>query len=552
VFSERVTRHRGFLASLLVAVAACGALMIAPALDAHSPWISFETIATTFAPGKGESFNWSQTYGPLDWPRTGTTVLDVQAKFPSYWKAEDLDQFDGRGWESAPVGYYGEDPLAGVSSQSLALWGQSLTVTLRGVSTPEVIGAGTIAAQPSLATGAVQIGNAPGTYLSSPPLRPPDSYRVSVYTPEPSDAEMATAGAAYPFEVAPDLQMDVPVRAPADFPVGAQLPPQQVEFAPYGSAQPLIGFAGEDGTQALAVLQRSPYRRMYLLARRLEAGTGTPYDYLVAVMNFLAHGYTYFESTTATQYPLLTFLFGSKLGYCQQFAGTMALMLRMGGVPARVATGFATGSYDSTDRQYVVSDIDAHAWVEAFFPGYGWVKFDPTPTSAPARGGRVPATSLPTKGGLPQVAKPNPRQAARAGGAATSGRHHRRHGSSFPWPALMLAIVVALALAAIVAGLRRARRHRATEELLEELERAFARCGRPLQDGVTLTSLEHRFGEGGDAAGYVRALRNARYASGGERPTAAQRRAIRTELRAGLGVLGAIRAWLALPPGGLH
>ncbi len=69
----------------------------------------------------------------------------------------------------------------------------------------------------------------------------------------------------------------------------------------------------------------------------------------------------------------------------------MALLLRMGGLPARVASGFTAGVYEPVSRQWVVSDIDAHAWVEVWFPQYGWVRFDPTPAVAPARGGQSSA-----------------------------------------------------------------------------------------------------------------------------------------------------------------
>ena len=49
------------------------------------------------------------------------------------------------------------------------------------------------------------------------------------------------------------------------------------------------------------------------------------------------------------------------------------------GVPARVASGFSPGTFDEERREYVVRDLDAHSWVEVFFPGYGWIPFDPTP-----------------------------------------------------------------------------------------------------------------------------------------------------------------------------
>ena len=119
------------------------------------------------------------------------------------------------------------------------------------------------------------------------------------------------------------------------------------------------------------------------------------------------------ESHPLTSPTLDTFLFGNKLGYCQQFSGAMALLLRMGGVPARVASGFAPGSYDRKRKEYVVRDLDAHSWVEAYFPGYGWVPFDPTPAIAPARsqasndvgaeriGPATPPTRVDTGAGLP-------------------------------------------------------------------------------------------------------------------------------------------------------
>ncbi|HEY2310128.1 MAG TPA: transglutaminase-like domain-containing protein, partial [Gaiellaceae bacterium] len=68
-------------------------------------------------------------------------------------------------------------------------------------------------------------------------------------------------------------------------------------------------------------------------------------------------------------------------GYCQYFAGAMALMLRYLGIPARVAVGFAGGTYDSRQHVWNVTDREAHAWVEVWFKGYGWVPFDPTPAA---------------------------------------------------------------------------------------------------------------------------------------------------------------------------
>lgn len=84
--------------------------------------------------------------------------------------------------------------------------------------------------------------------------------------------------------------------------------------------------------------------------------------------------------------------------------------------------------------------------------------------------------------------------------------------------------------------------------MLMELERALARSGRPVTADVTLSALEERFRYSSGAAGYVRALRMARFAGHGGRPTATQRRALRRQLRSSAGIVGVLRALWALPP----
>ena len=104
-------------------------------------------------------------------------------------------------------------------------------------------------------------------------------------------------------------------------------------------------------------------------------------------------------------------------------------------------------------------------------------------------------------------------------------------------------------LLALGLGVRYAlRRPAGPEAFLTELERAFARCGRPLKPGVTLAGLERRLADFPEAAEYVHTLRAARYGGGSALPTREQRRALRRRLRAGLGPLGWARALFALPP----
>ena len=109
-----------------------------------------------------------------------------------------------------------------------------------------------------------------------------------------------------------------------------------------------------------------------------------------------------------------------------------------------------------------------------------------------------------------------------------------------------------LAAAALALWWRRRRRDRSplvpADRALAELVTAMRRAGRPVPPGVTLIELERRLGRSRDGAGYLAALRAARYGPATSGPTLDQRRAFRRELAAGLGWRGRLRAWWALPP----
>ena len=72
------------------------------------------------------------------------------------------------------------------------------------------------------------------------------------------------------------------------------------------------------------------------------------------------------------------FLFTSRQGYCNYYASAMAVMLRLEGIPARVVSGYARGEYVADTAAYEIRESDSHTWVEAFFPSYGWIQFEPT------------------------------------------------------------------------------------------------------------------------------------------------------------------------------
>ncbi|WP_158843045.1 transglutaminase TgpA family protein [Saccharothrix deserti] len=120
------------------------------------------------------------------------------------------------------------------------------------------------------------------------------------------------------------------------------------------------------------------------LAQRIVAGQTNQFDRATALYRYFTDGTQGFEYTTTTGGDtsvdaLEDFVFNGKRGYCEQYASAMAIMARSLGMPARVALGFTAG-YATGDFQTITTQ-DAHAWVEIYFPGYGWTTFDPTPLS---------------------------------------------------------------------------------------------------------------------------------------------------------------------------
>ena len=84
------------------------------------------------------------------------------------------------------------------------------------------------------------------------------------------------------------------------------------------------------------------------------------------------------------------FLFGNRVGFCEQISTSLAVMLRSLGIPAREAVGYVPGGYDPITDLYQVHADDAHAWVQVWFPGYGWQSFDPTAVVPPEHPARAP------------------------------------------------------------------------------------------------------------------------------------------------------------------
>ena len=123
-------------------------------------------------------------------------------------------------------------------------------------------------------------------------------------------------------------------------------------------------------------------QRVNDLAARVVGGVHTPYDKASAVEDYLRSNYPYNLRVDPPPFNadgVDHFLFTLREGYSEYFGSTMAVMLRTVGVPARLAVGYTTGDEIGEEDLFSVTDSHSHAWVEVYFPDFGWIPFEPTP-----------------------------------------------------------------------------------------------------------------------------------------------------------------------------
>jgi len=539
---EKLRLRDASAAAAVAAAAAAGAMIAAPALDGRDPWFDYESWAVETAAAKSVTFSWNHDYSPLDWPRDGRELLRIKARAPAYWKARDLALFDGRGWRQDPR-QRGADASAQLPEDMgiVARSRQRIEVSVRNLRSDSFVTAG-------IATG---IDGEVGYPIGGGVFNAPDglgrgaSYSADVYTPNPSERQLREATSTdYKDWMRAYVAIYVaPPGAGGDATPGPGMP-YRVTWPLWGEqgAPEAERFGAFEGP-AERVLEAGDMARVWELAQRLRRESATPYEYIRRVEALLATGYTYSERPPRASATLAGFLFDSKIGFCQQFSGAEALLLRMGGIPARVATGFTSGSFDDRQREFVVRDLDAHSWVEAWFPAYGWVTRDPTPAAAPPRSqageSAGDASSAPTAG-APGFA--GDRQSSSPTGSAPA----QDEGGS----RVELTLLGVLAFVLLIAGALYERRRRRqlpppAQRPLAEFERALRRARFRGDPGMTLSRIERELSGWPGAVGYVRALREQRYSGRPAAPTAEQRRGLRAALARDAGVL---RSWWALPP----
>lgn len=490
------------------------------------------------------SYVWDANYGGIEFPKKKTTVLRIFGpKRGLYWRATTLDQFDSDRWLESLIplstglatGKLPNDPLLPARSLNRRTWVKQ-EVEVVALDERRIIAA----AQP-VALEARELGgvfrSSGGIVQVSGGLPQGRRYSVWSYAPRPQAAELADVEASYP---------------PA---LGRFLDLGRTRVEPFGAAGRDAAVDALFDDDRYAALW--PYEQLWNDARRLRAGARTPYGAVVAIETWLRStgGFAYDESPPPTEGlpPLAHFVAESKAGYCQQFAGAMALMLRFLGIPARVAAGFTSGKRDE-DGVWTVTDHNAHTWVEVWFEGYGWLAFDPTPgrgtlaaayssTSATFNAGDAAfsfesSSGSATGGGLTELNRlqlMKEEQLARgrgAGGAADDGR-----GLGTLW----LLLLVALVAGAVVAGAKLVRRR--LRYLTRDPRRLAGATRRELVDFLADQGLEIRssatpgdlhellHGElGADGRPFAAAFAEARYGPAAGAAAAAGR--ARRELRA--------------------
>ena len=311
---------------------------------------------------------WDSDYDGITFPKQATTVLKITApRRAPYWRATTLDVFLDDHWReqggSLEPFNDGErdilaaDPYLPAKASDPENWMQQ-EVTVEALQDSHLVAASVPVAYEAGAAAAYGSGIA---YVGR--LRRGQDYQAWSYAPQPTPAQLAA--------VRPNYSS---VLFDAYLAVGGNL-----GLPPFGTA----GRSDVVRQWFEADDRLAEYAPLFRQAQRVVGRPRNPYAAVVALEAwFRSSGeFTYDEMPPvgAGAPPLVSFVTAQRRGYCQHFAGAMALMLRYLGIPARVAAGFTTGLYNADASEFTVADTNAHTWVEVWFEGYGWLPFDPTP-----------------------------------------------------------------------------------------------------------------------------------------------------------------------------
>jgi transglutaminase-like putative cysteine protease len=331
-----VDHHRRRLLGTGAALGAC-AVVVATLVGPHLPGASSAALLRwhphrSATPGRTAESPFVSLKTELLSP-PAVEVFSVAASQPSYWRLTALDHFNGTVWSSTEAYKKAAGSLTGHASPAPARGESMVSQTYR-------------------ITG-----------LASSWL--PAAYRpVELTGVKGADVAPSSASLVAPSTTSPGMTYTVESLVPI-------LTAAELEKVHIDSRSPSLA--------ADLQLPSSLPRKVVQLARQVVAGQSTPYGKALVLQQFFRDNFTYSLSPPAdnSDSALVTFLFKTKTGYCQQFAGAYAVLARAVGLPTRVAIGFTPGQL-GPDGRYQVLALDAHAWPEVWLGRYGWVPFEPT------------------------------------------------------------------------------------------------------------------------------------------------------------------------------
>ncbi len=305
---------------------------------------------------EGDLFNRTMLLGgPVN--LTDTPILDIEASQGRYWRAMAYDLYNGRGWATT----YEEIGLLGKGTTALADPPYLLRQPLRQAVRVLLPSTRTIVAAAQL----TDIDVATQAHLISLPFE---------------DIEPETKNRRPPADIAA-AEARVRLRAGDIYQVVSSISVADEESLRQAGTEYDAWITGRYFQLPMDLPQR-----VTQLARRITGSRNltNPYDRAVAIERYLRQ-YRYNdkveappEGVDAVDY----FLFDSRQGYCDYYASAMVILARAAGIPARLARGYAQGEkYPDTDV-FRVREKNGHAWPELYFPGYGWVEFEPTASQA--------------------------------------------------------------------------------------------------------------------------------------------------------------------------
>jgi transglutaminase-like putative cysteine protease len=362
------------VAIALVGLAAAASTSNAVAKDAFLRWQGWDPYDRPDDP-VGVRYVWNSHYMGIRFPKKKTVVLKIRVSGSErslFWRATTLADYSGTGWQEsldlevspddAEINAVGLPPDA----QNEDDWvEQEVSIeALRDIHL--VASAQPVRWEPPSNT---EVQHQSGDIVVLPrALHRGQRYTVWSYVPRVKPSELARAGTDYPESIGRYLQV---------IQGGGQV-------MPFGTRnRDALMHVFFEATHADDFLMQAN-RPLYDVAREVVGEAQSPYAATVALEAWFRRygGFRYDETPPppeGNEPALAAFVTETKRGYCQHYAGAMALMLRYLGIPARVAAGFTSGTYDDEEHEWTVTDHNAHAWVEVYFPGYGWMPFDPTP-----------------------------------------------------------------------------------------------------------------------------------------------------------------------------